>query len=339
MEPLLSTYSYSEHASLEEKMEQSNFRLEALKKIADYIDSPTDNQLGKIVDEFIKKPDCDEHDWDKLKEYNSLRNDFFTQALKNAIEEQRKAELKIKLICLLYEKVDYCFNKQCDVEKKFPNQTRKNMEKSVIYGYYVLDNVGSGRSVEDIFKLSFEKICIIADCECFERWAEIEQFAFDKKVGIQYLKRIIQLVNEDNNIELNAAFEQAKLEAKDKRESIKNGSALQKRCKLLRKRNRLLGESFDNLYAEYKESKKLCRKFQYRSEKWLKQNTELNEQIKAIKKALRKKFPDITEIKNIVGIADINNAEKGTKNNIIPNIINKVKYYPMIINNSYPITS
>ena len=52
-----------------------------------------------------------------------------------------------------------------------------------------------------------------------------------------------------------------------------------------------------------------------------------------------KKFPNINEIKNIVGIDDKNYTEQETKNNIIPEIINKVKYYPMVIKDNHTITS
>ena len=196
MEALLSTYGYTDYATLEEKMEQSNARLGALREIVDYIDSPSDNQLGKIVDEFIKEPDCDEHDWEKLKDYSSARYDFFTKALQKAIEEQRKAELKTKLICLLFEKVNTFFNKFDEFEKKFPGETYKSSEKAIKYGYYVLDRVNSGSSVEDILKIPFNKTCEIEKCEQPEYWEKLEEIVLQDKIGIKLLKRTVEIINE-----------------------------------------------------------------------------------------------------------------------------------------------
>ncbi len=331
----LSTYSYSDNVTLEEEKEQSNARIDALRKIADYIDVPSNNNLGEIIDEFLKQDDIKNYDSNMItKRYN-----FFKNAFQVALEEQKKAELKAKLICLLYKQVDCFFDTYSDLEKNFPNETEKTVEKAIKYGYYAIDITSSGRSVEDIFKLPLDKICEIANCERPEHWEEIEQFVFNKKVGIQYLKRIIQIINDDNSINLEVAFEQAKNEAKAKREDINSGSALERRYKKLKKIYKWSEESCNKAWTAHKESEKLRRKFQHRSEKWSKLNTELNEQIKAIKKVLRKKFPDINEIKNIVGIADKNSTEQETKNNIITEIINKVEYYPMVIDDSTPITS
>lgn len=338
MTALLSTYRYGD-ATPEEEMEQSNIRLMALREIADYIDSINDNPLAKIIEVFINEPKFNEHSWEELSAMNASRNNFIKRALQDAIEEQKKAELKTKIICLLYKVVEHCFDTFSDFNQNFPTETRKTIEKAIKYAYYALDVKSSGRSVEDIFKLSMDKICTIADCECSERWEEIEQFVLKNKVGNQYLKRIVQLINENNAVELEAAFKQAKAEAKAKREDIKSGTPLQQRYKRLKRNYKYALEDWGIISDKFRESEKLRRKFQYRSEKWSKLNTELNEQIKTIRKALRKKTPDITEIKNIVGMTDKNSTEQETKNNISPEIINIVEYFPMVIKDSYPITS
>jgi len=87
MLPPLSTYKYSDNATKEEEIEQSNSRLKALREIADYIDKPCNNQLCKIIDKFLKE--CS-----SKKNYDSeniaKRYNFFKNAFQAALEEQRK---------------------------------------------------------------------------------------------------------------------------------------------------------------------------------------------------------------------------------------------------------
>ncbi len=266
----------------EEFMEHA--RRESLYKIIDYLDSPSSNQLRPITEQFFDEYYFRQYPNKKTEKIEKL----LQKAILHSIEEEKKAQLRTKILYLLYKKVEPHI---CLIEgraKIFPNETCNSIEKSIKYAFYVIEAITLGRPIEGIFKVPYDKICEITKCKWLYRCEEIEQFVLKNKVGTQYLKRIIQIVNDDNAVNLDAAFEQAKREAKIKREDIKTGNAMQRRHKHLKLKYKRLNEAYDMFLDKYKESEKLRRKFQRRSEKYSALNKELENNIKRLNKELKK---------------------------------------------------
>ena len=283
------------NADPQEEIEQSEGRIEAIKKIVEYVDMPINNQLGVIVDKFLNPPKTENFDRDK----KIAHNIFFRKALLNAVEEKRKVELKIRILCVLNKEVDWHFSEWKEFKEDFPNETENSFEKARDYGYYVLDAVREGRSIENILKIPYNKISQIVNCEEAERLGEIEQFVLDNNVGISYLRRMIEIVNEDSTVELNTAFEQAKKEAKEKREDKKAGTYEHKRYMKMRANYNFMSKILDYKESELEKSEYFRKIYQRRSEKYCALYKKLKEYIKQFKRFLKSKNIVFDSLENL----------------------------------------
>ena len=128
MSRLFCTLGFSSNATDEEKLEQSNERIEAAKKLAIRIDKIKHNSLENVLNELVKH--FENKVYMKSDEISSEKNKnlekFVEKALQASIREQQMAELKTKMLFLMYKEINYCFDThKRTVEKKFPNHTKK----------------------------------------------------------------------------------------------------------------------------------------------------------------------------------------------------------------------
>ena len=151
----LCTYGYSQKVTEEEELAQSNERAEALRKISSYIDTSNNISFETIVEEFLNPKENKECDLAQVE----VRYKFFEKVLQDSIEELKKAELKTKLLFMIYKEVNYCFDgHKRTVEKNFPNHTKKTIEKAIAQAYYALDVIRDERSIVEIFDIHPDKI-------------------------------------------------------------------------------------------------------------------------------------------------------------------------------------
>ena len=111
-------------------------------------------QLKKEYEERLHKQEAE--DDQQLKRFEALTEKIeklLQKAILHSIEEEKKAQLRTKILYLLYKKVEPHI---CLIEgraKIFPNETCNSIEKSIKYAFYVIEAITLGRPIEDIFKV------------------------------------------------------------------------------------------------------------------------------------------------------------------------------------------
>ena len=219
MSGLFCTLGFLSNTTDEEKLEQSNERIAAATELAEYLDMPSEfsvkKLLGKVLKYFESKKDMD------LEESYSYVIDF-EKYVKNeyikAIKEQQKAELKTKMLFLMYKEINYCFDThKRTVEKKFPNHTKKTIEKAIAQAYYALDVIRSGRSILDFLHIHPDKIYEISKTGDYKGFVFFEDFVRENKVNTKNLKRMIEFLKNKEALSLETAYEKAKEEAQFKK--------------------------------------------------------------------------------------------------------------------------
>lgn len=225
MTELFSTYGYSDLVTEEEILEQSKERIEAAKKLAKYIDQPKKYSLEETLDRLLKHFEHQECKPDR--EYNPesayKTEDFIKKVLVEAIREQQMAELKTKMLFLMYKEINYCFDgHKRTVEKNFPNHTKKTIEKAIAQAYYALDVIRDERSIVEIFDIHPDKIYEISKTNDFRSYVYFEDFVRENKVNTKNLKRMIEILKNKEALSLETAYEKAKEEFQ-RNEKINHG--------------------------------------------------------------------------------------------------------------------
>ena len=103
MSGLFCTLGFLSNTTDEEKLEQSNERIEAAKKLAIRIDKIKHNSLENVLNELVKN--FKNKVYMKYDEISSEKNKnlekFVEKALQASIREQQMAELKTKMLFLI----------------------------------------------------------------------------------------------------------------------------------------------------------------------------------------------------------------------------------------------
>lgn len=215
----LCTYGYSQKVTEEEELAQSDERAEALRKISSYIDTSNNISFETIVEGFLNPKENKECDLTQVE----VRYKFFEKVLQDSIEELKKAELKTKLLFMIYKEVNYCFDgHKRTVEKKFPNHTKKTIEKAIAQGYFALDVVRSGRSVNEVFTLKEDIIFELSKLNDHRAYETYEEIIRQNKISPKVLKKMIEYIKNGEKMSLQAAYEKAKEEFQ-RNEKINHG--------------------------------------------------------------------------------------------------------------------
>lgn len=169
-------------------------------------------------------------------------------------------------------------------EDFFMGLSDKEIEVRIAYFDYVRQIEKLGRSIEDIIELEPNLIYEIYQLDMPDKYEEIENFVLKNKVGRKYLKRIVEILQENIEIELDVAFEQAKQEAKAKREEIKSLPYQQEKYRKLKLRYKYLLESYNYNKSIWNKGIHDTRINKKRYERLLDENKVLKKEIKMLKK-------------------------------------------------------
>lgn len=215
MTDLFCTLGFSSNATDEERAEQSDERIGAATELARRIDKtkkiPLEQVLDKLIAHFEYEKITPTNERDSLQNYE-LEN-FVEKALQASIREQQMAELKTKILFLMYKEINYCFDAdKRTVEKNFPNHTKKTIEKAIAQGYFALDVVRSGRSINEVFTLKEDIIFELSKLNDHRAYEAYEEIIRQNKISPKVLKKMIEYIKNGEKISLQAAYEKAKEE-------------------------------------------------------------------------------------------------------------------------------
>lgn len=248
--------------------------------------------------------------WVKNKKVTNC-NDGYGGAITAAKEfkflllEERKVYYKQGLtLAVAYEKHIMVFDQRWRrSEDFFLGLPEKELDKRIAYFNYVEKIKELGRSIEDIFEIEPSIIYEIEKLEQPERYEEIENFVLKNKVGVNHLKRVIEIIKENDKITLEEALQQSKNEYKNKREEIKSGTRLQMKYQILRRRYKAMENSYNNFMEQYKINEKENRKMQRKNAKLLELNDELKKEVKQLKETLNKMDRNTSQTDNLTVLA------------------------------------
>lgn len=96
--------------------------------------------------------------------------------------------------------------------KKFPNHSKKIIEKAIAQAYYTLDVIKDNRSVVEIFGIHPDKIYEISKTNDFRNYVYFEDFVRENKVEVKISKRMIEILKNKDELTLEAAYKKSKEE-------------------------------------------------------------------------------------------------------------------------------
>ena len=128
MTDLFCTLGFSSNATDEERAEQSNERIAVATELARRIDKIKHNSLENVLNELVKyfkNKENMKYDENFLEKNIKLRK-FVEETLQASIQEQQMAELKTKLLFLIYKQINYCFDTFSSIVEKNSLIIQKN---------------------------------------------------------------------------------------------------------------------------------------------------------------------------------------------------------------------
>ncbi len=102
-------------------------------------------------------------------------------------------------------------------EDFFHGYSDKEINRLRAYYLYVKDIEEQGRTLKDIYEIPLNKAYVISTCENKLYYETLEKLVTENKIGIQILKRTVEIINTEENYTVEMAYKKAKDEAEERR--------------------------------------------------------------------------------------------------------------------------